>query len=68
MVFAAHKHIGNIIAVALIAVSGLTAQAADGSKDTVPAEISTSAYSFGWQRFTPVDGGWSVLMPNEPEP
>jgi hypothetical protein len=25
-------------------------------------------FSFGWQRFTPPQGHWSVNMPNEPEP
>lgn len=28
----------------------------------------TPAYNFGWQRFSAPKSGWSVLMPNEPEP
>jgi hypothetical protein len=34
----------------------------------VKAEGAAPAYSFGWQRFAPVDGGWSFMLPNEPEP
>ena len=32
------------------------------------ASGASPAFSFGWQRFTPPQGHWSVMMPNEPEP